>query len=1127
MSPESSPISNRDQIWPLLLKSARGHQPRMKITFQVTKLSLLATIVSAVFLLVTASAFSQSETQFPARTGHVNDFASVLDAATKEHIETLLESFKQRSQIDFCVATVQTTEGKEMFAYSLQLARSWKINSRLGGPKTLLLVISADSKDSFTQISRSVQNDLPEGVLGDLSQRMRTPLSANKFSEALEVGVQYFVNTMGQKMGFTLQDVDKTITASANGQPAPAETPQTPTATEDQSIQTRPRIVKEPITVAETQPAVATDQPQPTPSESPAVKTADSTPAPVVSDAPLKSPRKKISKKTAAETRQPKTSQPAATSSSVSDEDEAEQVELTFTKPLADRPAILNEFLNTHPNSKSRPRAKELLVSTHAALGDQMLKSGDNARGVEELLLAIEQADPPIPDNLFSGVISQIPMNLYLRGEHSAAFKAAEQIETKFGADSSRLLALANFYLRIERGGEATRLATAAVKLSPDSAEAHRVLAVSYHISLKLDEAIAEYKRALEIDPNLKGARASLADLLRGSGKTEEALSLYNEQLKVDPKDKNSISGSVVSLLDLGRDEANSSLESALTSDPTNLQLLTGAAYWYAAHKKYDKALELASKAVAIEPRYTWGQIALAHAQLGLKRPIEAERAIRFAKQFGKFPTLNYELASVLASMGLYDEAVESLRESFSLQNGQIEAKLAGTVISRSDNFVDLLAPERKASIYQATPAGSEATAKTLQQLLSFANAINSNDSEKPDEQNAIATAKEFASGNDNLQAFRQVYSASRLLRKTVGLGTVIELAEDAASKSEEALSSPVATIAVQADEFRDLRARALSAGTVPDVAEAPRNVLSNIFRGRINDIVGWALFNQEKYAEAMVQLQHGADVLPAGTPAWRTDLWHLAIAQEQAGKDSDALANYIRSYGAGEPDPVRRGTIEKLYRKVNGNLNGLDEKLEAAFLASSSSATTTSTATADTNSTKPAETPSSTPEPPVTSAVPDKPVSGETTSPEPRPTPVSDTLKETPAPRSAPQPETTSVPSPVASTAGEPAGMSDSSMKAIAARGRLNVKITGRVVDGNQTGVANVVVVLISPSGSVIAATTDADGKYSFTVAPSEKTYRIIPSKDGYTFAPMDKSLSGLFDDQKNIDFVCSLSRQ
>jgi hypothetical protein len=87
-------------------------------------------------------------------------------------------------------------------------------------------------------------------------------------------------------------------------------------------------------------------------------------------------------------------------------------------------------------------------------------------------------------------------------------------------------------------------------------------------------------------------------------------------------------------------------------------------------------------------------------------------------------------------------------------------------------------------------------------------------------------------------------------------------------------------------------------------------------------------------------------------------------------------------------------------------------------------------------------------------------------------------------------------------------------------------VKITGRVVDANKVGIANVVVVLISPSGSVLASTTDTNGSYSFTVAPSQKTYRLIPSKDGFAFTPIDRTFAGLYDDQKEIDFVGNASR-
>ena len=87
-------------------------------------------------------------------------------------------------------------------------------------------------------------------------------------------------------------------------------------------------------------------------------------------------------------------------------------------------------------------------------------------------------------------------------------------------------------------------------------------------------------------------------------------------------------------------------------------------------------------------------------------------------------------------------------------------------------------------------------------------------------------------------------------------------------------------------------------------------------------------------------------------------------------------------------------------------------------------------------------------------------------------------------------------------------------------------MKITGRVKDGGNNGIANVVVVLISPRGTVLAATTDAEGNYSFAVSPRQHGYRIIPSRDGFTFEPVDKVLPSLSDDQKDVDFVGALSR-
>lgn len=944
----------------------------------------------------------------------------------------------------------------------------------------------------FHSVYARGQHDLPDGVLGEMSYRMRAPLNEGRFTEAVEIGVYAFVNAVADKLGFNALELERrAITADGSTKPM-GDGQQAVLISGSDEQKTRPRTVSEVAKAAEpvASPPAETPTPEPTATETPSpeptsteVAKTEAAPETATTEAPKPKTTKPTRKTPAKATPTARRLTPAQQAEL--DADESEEVELTLTLPLAKRAEALKKFLDTHPNSKSRARATELLISTHAGLGDQALKAGETAAGTEQLLRAIDEAEPPITDELFSGVVAQIPMNLYMRGEHNAAFKAAQNVETKFGSDAKRLLTVAGFYLNVERGSEVVRVAESAVKLDPQNAEAHRLLALGLHISLRLDEAAAEYKRTLELDPSSKVSRGSLADLYRASGKAEEALALYNEQLTADQKDRAARAGKVISLFELNRlEDANRELEAALAEEPRNLPLLAGMAYWLVAHENTDKALDLARKAVAIESRYTWGQIALVRSLLASNRPIEAERAIRYARQYGKFPTMTYELATVLASMGLYEEAVNVLRESFSIKDDQIQTYLAGHLAASDTNFIDLLAPERRASIYQKTGADTATNAKSLKALLAFNTALTPAEGAKIDESAAVAGAREFAAGSDNMRAFRQIYVATRLLRNGVALPAVIEFADEARKAADDALTAPNLIMAVQADEFRELRARAIASGTVPEVGDAPQSVLRNILKGRIEDIAGWALFSQEKPADAVTHLKLAAATLPEGTPAWRTALWHLGAALEQTDQKQQALDYYIKSYTAGEPDSIRRSVIEQLYRKINGSLEGLDQRISAGGFSTGSSTETTAA-------------PAPAPVPEATTA-----------APTPTETPKTETPKtETPK---------TETPAPAKELTEEEA------MKLATTRVRSTIKISGRVLDASKVGVANVVLMLVTPSGAVITSTTDNDGNYSFTVAsPSQRTYRIIPSKDGYIFTPIDKIFAGLFDDQRDIDFT------
>lgn len=1088
--------------------------------------SLLLVIVALFFLTSGTNQLAQS--QSPARNSHINDFATVVDQKTRLRLENILENLQRKTGVQFDIVTIETTSGKDIFDFSHQMARDWDIGSRTTVRKSLLLVIATTERTSFTQFSKTLQPDLPEGTLGEISQRLRVLLGEGQFNLGVSSAVEQFVAAMGKKLAFNPEELDTVaVPVAEETVPQPAQAIPAAGSTEPDARPPAEAVRKRLVTAANLSSSRVPDSPQ---GIQPAVQTAPQAAAQIVEHTP--------------------------DAAAPDDASESEEVELTLTLALPERVAKLKEFIATHPNSKSKLRASELLVSAHAALGDQLLGSGDSAGGLQQLLLAIEDAPADASEKLYGGVISQIPLNLYLRNERTAAFKAAQSIEAKFGTDARRLLGLANFYLGIELGDEAARLAGKAVGLAPDLAEAHYILGLALHISLRLEEAAAEYRRAIELDKDLRVARRSLADLSRATGKPEEALIFYREQLAADPKDKAARAGVILSLFDLGRtNEGDKELEAALQEDPRNVTLLAGAAYWFAAHNNSTRALELGKRAVDIEPRYTWSQIALARALVGQKKPLEAERAIRFARQYGKFPTLEYELATVLAAAGLYDEAAEALVQTFSVKQGEIETRLGGRSLTRAPGFIELLAAERRASLFQFAGADSPANARHLKALLMFSLAARNVDEAKPAEvEGMIAAGKEFATGDDQMRTYRQLFIATRLLRMGKGLETVQELAEAARGGLNDAIEAPAVTVAVQADELRDIRARAISGGGTPDIPEAPRKVLADILRGRIEDVTGWTLFKQDKAAEAIEPLRRAVYVLPEGTPAWTTATWHLGAALEQSGKREEALGFYIKSYRSAEPDSVRRSLIEQLYVKVNGSAAGLDEKLGLATAAASVPAVSTSPSEAPSPSTietpvtkiapapaegssvatrtqptaEPEATPAASPEVPVTTPAP---TPAETPQPTPEPTPTA-APEATPSETPTATPESKPSESPVESARNSPSPGSQATPSSPEpsladlpanppAKPRTILKVSGRVKDAAGSGIGNVVVVLISPRGSVLASTTDTEGNFTFTVSPSEKPFRILPSKEGFTFAPIDKTLIISIDDVKDVEFV------
>lgn len=631
--------------------------------------------------------------------------------------------------------------------------------------------------------------------------------------------------------------------------------------------------------------------------------------------------------KSAAQKTKPETakSKPAATLLKKPSEQAEWDKAIAITDP-AKRIAALRKFLEVFPRSTRKPKAFESISVTEAELGNEKLAAGDTQAGADLFKAAANDAPKPIPEKLFTETLSKFPANLYFRGLRDEALEITKTLENKAGTNAGQLLSIAGFYISIENGSEAKRSAENAIKIEPNSSAAYQTLGLANRVDFRLEESAAAYAKALELEPDSLSARRGLAEMKRSLGKPDEAVALYREILDKEDANLPARTGLILALFDAEkRAEAEAEMTKSLEANPGNVILLASAAYWYAAHNEGSQAVALAQKAIETDPRFIWSHIALARGFLNQNKPLDAERTLLAARRYGNFPTLEYEIASARLAAGLYREAVEELSKSFSVKDGVIHADLGGRVPLESKNFSELVGFERRASIFAPMAADDPVNAEKLKTLLEFKQELAASE---PKSENAANAADNFIQGDDKMKVHRQIFVASELLEKKIALPKVLEIVKAAPSNLDAGLEIPDPATAIMASELYENRMLAAARGQYVNVPPVPKQTLSSVLRGRIEEISGWAFYQLDDAAQAAVHLKRAVGVLPVDSAWWRSSMWRLGTALVVSGKDDEALEAYIKSYKSSGPNSVRYKAIEAVYKRVSGNTLGLEERI-------------------------------------------------------------------------------------------------------------------------------------------------------------------------------------------------------
>lgn len=167
----------------------------------VILLTFALTLLSNATVGQSNSEWNPNVSPLPPPTGFVNDYVGVIDSATKQALETKLRAFRDKTGVEIGVAIVRTTGDRDIFDYSLAVARGWKIGAKADDNPSALLFIAIDDRKYFTQISRDLEDELPDSLAGSIQRTYLVPeFRKGNYAKGISDTIDAYIATIEKRL---------------------------------------------------------------------------------------------------------------------------------------------------------------------------------------------------------------------------------------------------------------------------------------------------------------------------------------------------------------------------------------------------------------------------------------------------------------------------------------------------------------------------------------------------------------------------------------------------------------------------------------------------------------------------------------------------------------------------------------------------------------------------------------------------------------------------------------------------------------------------------------------------------------------------------------------------------------
>jgi len=139
--------------------------------------------LAIVVLAWVACACAESVSQLQA-TGYVNDFAQVLDPATKAQIEDIARQVDEKAHAQIALVTIHSLDGADIESFAVDLFKKWGIGAKTTNRGVLILYAIQDRRARI-EVGYGLEPILPDGKVGSFQREAAPLMRSGDYNKAL------------------------------------------------------------------------------------------------------------------------------------------------------------------------------------------------------------------------------------------------------------------------------------------------------------------------------------------------------------------------------------------------------------------------------------------------------------------------------------------------------------------------------------------------------------------------------------------------------------------------------------------------------------------------------------------------------------------------------------------------------------------------------------------------------------------------------------------------------------------------------------------------------------------------------------------------------------------------------